>query len=49
MNFLRDLFTYFKARKKWILAPVIMILLLIVLLFIIGGSSALGPYIYTLF
>lgn len=49
MDFLRDLFSYFKARKKWILAPVIMLLLLIVILFIIGGSSVIGPYIYTLF
>ncbi len=38
-----------KARKKFWLAPVIIMLLLLGILIIIGGSSALAPFIYTLF
>lgn len=49
MEILRDLFNYLKARKKWILAPVILILLIIIIVLVVGGSSGLGTYIYTLF
>lgn len=49
MEFLRDLIDFLSERKKWWMAPVILLLLFIVVLFIIGGSSPLGPYIYSLF
>lgn len=38
-----------KERKKFWLAPVIVILLLIGLLIVFGGSSAIAPFIYTIF
>ena len=49
MDFLRDLWRYMKQRKKFWLAPVIIILLLLGLLIIFGGTSAVAPFIYTLF
>lgn len=49
MEFLRDLWRFMKERKKFWLAPVIIILLLIGILLVFGGSSALAPFIYSLF
>lgn len=48
MEFLKDLWDFLKVRKKWWLAPLIIILLLIGLLLVLGATS-LGPLIYTLF
>ncbi|MGB3468421.1 MAG: DUF5989 family protein [Cyclobacteriaceae bacterium] len=49
MEFLSDLWKFLKARKKFWLAPMIIVLLLFGILIVIGGSSALAPFIYTLF
>jgi hypothetical protein len=49
MEFLRDLWRFMKERKKFWLAPVIIILLLIGVLIVFGGTSALAPFIYSLF
>ncbi|MCS3800904.1 DUF5989 family protein [Niastella sp. OAS944] len=48
MDFLKDLWNYLKERKKWWLAPLIIIFILIGVLLILGGTS-LAPFIYTLF
>ncbi len=49
MEFLKDLWGFMAARKKFWLAPLIIILLLVGVLIVIGGSSAIAPFIYTLF
>lgn len=49
MDFLKDLWNFLKTRKKWWLAPLIIVLLLLGLLIVLGGTSALAPFIYTLF
>lgn len=49
MEFLKDLWGFMAARKKFWLAPLIIILLLVGVLLVIGGSSAIAPFIYTLF
>jgi competence protein ComGC len=49
MEFLIDLWLFMKERKKFWLAPIIIVLLLIGLLIIFGGSSAVAPFIYTIF
>lgn len=49
MDFLKDLWGFMKARKKFWLAPLIIILLLVGILIVIGGGSAIAPFIYTLF
>lgn len=50
MDFLKDLWLFMRERKKFWLAPIIIILLLLGLLIIFGGSStAISPFIYTIF
>lgn len=49
MDFLRDLWSFLKVRKKWWLAPLIIVLILLGLLIVLGSGSALAPFIYTLF
>ena len=49
MEFLKDLWNFMKERKKFWLAPNIIILLIIGSLFVFAGSSAIAPFIYTLF
>jgi len=49
MDFLRDLWNFLKVRKKWWLAPLIIVLIILGLLIVLGGASALAPFIYTLF
>jgi len=49
MDSIKDLWLFMKERKKFWLAPVILMLLLLGILIVFGGSSALAPFIYTLF
>lgn len=49
MEILIDIWNFVKERKKFWLAPIIFILLLLGVLIVIGGSSALAPFVYTLF
>ena len=49
MEFLKDLWQYMRERKKYWLAPVILVLLILGVLIVFGGGSALAPFIYTLF
>lgn len=49
MGFSSDLWGFLKTRKKFWLLPLIIVLLLIGILLVFGGSSALAPFIYTLF
>jgi hypothetical protein len=49
MELLRDLWLFMKERKKFWLVPIVVILLLLGILIVLGGSSAVAPFIYTLF
>jgi len=49
MEFLRDIWAYMKARKKYWLIPLILILLLLGILIVFSSGSAVAPFIYTLF
>ncbi len=49
MEFLKDLWLFMKERKKFWLAPVIIILLILGILIVFAGGSAVAPFIYTLF
>lgn len=49
MDFLRELWGFLKTRKKFWLLPLIIILLILGTLIILAGSSALAPFIYTIF
>ena len=49
MSVLKDFWNFLKVRKKWWLAPIVLVLLLLGLLIIFTETSALAPFIYTLF
>lgn len=49
MDFLRDLWGFFKHRKKYWLLPIVSVLLLLGILLVLTGGSAIAPFIYTLF
>ena len=44
-----ELWSFLRVRKKWWLAPIILMLILVSGLIIFGQSSSLSPFIYTLF
>ena len=49
LRVVKDFWDFLKVRKKWWLAPIVIVLLLLGLLIIFTESSALAPFIYTLF
>lgn len=49
MNFLSDLWGFLAHRKKFWLAPVIVVLLVFGALIVLTAGSAIAPFIYTLF
>lgn len=49
LDFFKDFLAFLIERKKWWLAPILIILALIGILLIFGGGSALAPFIYSLF
>ncbi|MCG9875345.1 MAG: DUF5989 family protein [Leptospiraceae bacterium] len=46
---LKDLWDFLKIRKKFWLAPIILILVLLGALIVLTQGSAVAPFIYTLF
>jgi hypothetical protein len=46
---LGEIWAFLRVRKKWWLAPMIMVLLLLGLLTVVTQGSAVAPFIYTLF
>ena len=49
MEFLTELLQFLIARKKFWLLPLILILLVLSVVIALTGSSALAPFIYSLF
>ena len=49
MNILKELLDFLKVRKKWWLAPVIIVFVLLGILIVFTESTAVAPFIYTLF
>jgi hypothetical protein len=49
LSILKEFWDFLRVRKKWWLAPIIVVLLLLGLLIILTQSSAVAPFIYTLF
>jgi len=49
LDLLKDLWAFMKMRKKFWLAPIIIILLLLGALIVLSQGSAIAPFIYTLF
>ena len=46
---LTDLWAFMRARKKFWLAPIILIMVMLGALIVVGQGSAIAPFIYTLF
>lgn len=46
---MKDLFKYLLINKKYWLFPVVIVLILIGFIIVYAASSALSPFIYTLF
>jgi len=49
LDLLKDLWAFMRERKKFWLAPIIIVLLLLGGLVVFAQGSAVAPFIYTLF
>lgn len=49
MDFLKDIWGLLRERKKFWLLPAIIVLVLVGTIVVVGGSSAVAPFIYTVF
>lgn len=49
LSVIKEFWTFLKVRKKWWLLPIIIMLLLLGALIMFTESSAVAPFIYTLF
>ena len=49
LDLLKDLWDFLKVRKKFWLAPIILVLVLLGALIVLSEGSAVAPFIYTLF
>ena len=48
-EFLKDLWDFMRERKKFWLAPIILVMVLLGALIVVSQGSAVAPFIYTLF
>lgn len=49
IEFLQDLWGFMRVRKKFWLAPIILIMVLLGGLIVLSQGSTIAPFIYTLF
>jgi hypothetical protein len=49
IEILKELWDFMKVRKRYWLAPIILILVLFGLLLVFTETSAVAPFVYTLF
>jgi hypothetical protein len=49
MSFLRELYAFMRVRKKYWLAPILVVMLMLGGLVVFTKGSAVAPFIYTLF
>ncbi|MEN8189594.1 MAG: DUF5989 family protein [Thermodesulfobacteriota bacterium] len=49
MSFIRELWDFIRARKKFVLIPILLVLALVGALIVLSQGSAVAPFIYTLF
>jgi len=49
LSIILELLDFLKTRKKWWLAPIVIIMLLMGSLILLTEGSAVAPFIYTLF
>lgn len=44
-----ELWDYMRVRRKWWLAPIVIVMVLVGALLVFAQGSALAPFIYTIF
>ena len=49
LDLIKDLWGFMRVRKKFWLAPIIIVMLLLGGLIVLSQGSAIAPFIYTLF
>jgi len=49
IDFLKDLWDFMRERKKFWLAPLVLVMVLLGALIVLAQGSAVAPFIYTLF
>jgi hypothetical protein len=49
LDLIKDLWAFMRERKKFWLAPIIIVLLLLGILIVFAQGSVVAPFIYTLF
>ncbi len=49
MEFFKELFTFMRVRKKYWLAPILVIMVLFGGLIVFSQGTAVAPFIYTVF
>ncbi len=49
MSFINEFWTFMRARKKYWLAPILLMMALFGGLIVLSQGSAIAPFIYTLF
>ena len=49
IQFAGEFWDFLKVRKKWWLAPIIILSMLLGILIVLTHGSALAPFIYTIF
>ena len=48
-SLVRELWDFLNERKKWWLAPIIVVMVVVGALLVFAQGSALAPFIYTIF
>jgi hypothetical protein len=49
MSLLKELWSFIRTRKKFWLVPIILVIVIFGTLVVLAGTSAIAPFIYTLF
>ena len=49
VQFAAEFWDFLKVRKKWWLAPIVILCALLGILIVLAHGSALAPFIYTIF
>jgi len=49
VSFLKELWAYMRARKKYWLIPILLVMVILGGLIVLAQGSAVAPFIYTLF
>lgn len=49
LSIVREFWSFLRVRKKWWIAPIVLLLLMLGLILVLTEGSALAPFIYSLF